>query len=267
MTTEIAASKLLNRLDLADVLLVLAILLGARLVSGALRWSLRQCAERAPAGWRLGILKFMPITRLLIGLAAVIVIVPIVIQPTLQNVVTLIAGVGLALAFALKDLGSSLIAGLVTVLEGVYQPGDWIEVDGAYGEVRSVGLRAVRIVTLEDTEVIIPHTKLWSTSIHNASSGNHHILCVAHFYVDPRHDAAKVRAALEAIASQSPYWMPGSESLVVVEEQPWGTHYKVKAYVNESRDQAAFVSDLTVRGKTLLQQLDVPPARVGVAPR
>ena len=46
-------------------------------------------------------------------------------------------------------------------------------------------MRAVRVVTLDDTEVIIPHTKLWTSSIFNASSGNRHLLCVADFYLDP----------------------------------------------------------------------------------
>ena len=31
----------------------------------------------------------------------------------------------------------SLIAGLVTILENTYQPGDWIEMDGTYGEVKA----------------------------------------------------------------------------------------------------------------------------------
>ena len=29
----------------------------------------------------------------------------------------------------------------------------------------------------------------------------------------------------------------------------WGTHYKVKAYPFDMRDQFSFISDLTVRGK------------------
>jgi len=48
------------------------------------------------------------------------------------------------------------VAGLVTVLENTYQPGDWIEVDGAYGEVKSMAGRAIHLVTADDTEVIIP---------------------------------------------------------------------------------------------------------------
>ncbi len=139
---------------------------------------LRHLAEKAPPRLRLTVLPVVvPITRLLIDFgeeelrfAAVVVIVPILVEPTVQNVVALPAGVGLALAFVLKDYGSSLVAGMVTVLKGTYQPGDWIEVDGTYGEVKSIGIRALNLVTPDDTEVVIPHSRLWPTSIFNAGS-------------------------------------------------------------------------------------------------
>jgi len=83
----------------------------------------------------------------------------------------LVAAVSLALAFGLKDYVSSVIAGVMTIVENTYQPGDWIEIDGAYGEVTAIGARAVHIVTAEDTEVIIPHAKLWSAKVSNASGG------------------------------------------------------------------------------------------------
>ena len=83
----------------------------------------------------------------------------------------MLASVGLALAFAFKDYGGSLVAGVVTVLENNYQPGDWIELGGAYGEVKSIELRATRIVTADDTEVIVPNSRIWSGSIANATSG------------------------------------------------------------------------------------------------
>ena len=156
-------------------------------------WLITHLAERASGRWRLTILQFRPIARLLIAVGVVLLIIPILVQPTFQNVVALIAALSLALAFALKDYGSSLVAGLVTVLEGTYQPGDWIQVDDTYGEVRSIGMRAVRIVTPDDTEVVIPHTKIWNSSVFNATSGSHRLLCVADFYLNPHHDAALVR--------------------------------------------------------------------------
>src|SRR3989440_13078175 len=147
------------KLTWEHVLLVLAVLLSARLLSSLVRWALRHAAEKAPPRLRLAILRLIPLTRLVLGVGAVVVAVPILVEPTLRNVVTLVASVGLALAFALKDYGSSLVAGLATVLENTYQPGDWIEVDGIYGEVKSIDSRAVRIMTPYDTEVIVQDRK------------------------------------------------------------------------------------------------------------
>ena len=265
MHMEVTATKILNRLEWLDMMLILGLLIGGKLASLAVRWLIRRLAEKAPGLWRLPILRLMPIARLIIVFAVLMIIVPMLIQPTFQNVVTLIAGVGLALAFALKDFASSVIAGLVTIFEGVYQPGDWVEVDGTYGEVHSIGLRAVHVVTLDDTAVIIPHTKLWTTSISNASSGNRHLLCVTDFYVDPHHDAASARQVLETVAAESSYRLPDSAITVVVKEKPWGTHYRVKAYVRESRDQVSITSDLTVRGKAALLRMGIKAARVPMA--
>src|SRR2546426_1752051 len=158
------------KLTWEHVLLVLAVLLSARLLSSLVRWAVRHAAEKAPPRLRLAILRLIPLTRLLLGVGAVVVAVPILVEPTLRNVVTLVASVGLALAFALKDYGSSLVAGLATVLENTYQPGDWIEVDGIYGEVKSIDSRAVRIMTPYDTEVIVQHSTLWSHSISDRKS-------------------------------------------------------------------------------------------------
>lgn len=257
MNEELNAWGLLRRLTWEHVLLVLAVLLAARLLSFVVRWVLRRTAENASPHLRLSILRAMPITRLLIGVAAVVVTVPILVEPTFRNVVTLGATVGLALAFALKDYASSLVAGLATVLENTYQPGDWIEVGGIYGEVKSIALRAVRIVTPDDTEVIIPHSLLWSASISNASSGSRSLLCVAEFYPHPDHDAVAVRRRLADIADTSSYRKSESPVTVIVSEKPWGTQYRLKAYVKESRDQFLFITDLTIRGKEALRAMGI----------
>jgi small conductance mechanosensitive channel len=159
------------------------------------------------------------------------------VEPTFENVIALLATVSLALAFALKDYVSSLVAGVMTIMENIYQPGDWVELDGAYGEVKAIGARAVHIVTADDTDVIIPHAKLWSTSVFNASSGKQSLHCVTNFYLHADHDGATVRQALADIAETSRYRKPETPVKVVATETPWGTRYKLKAYVGESREQ------------------------------
>src|SRR5712691_5280762 len=127
---------ILRHLEFNDLVLVVGVVVLTWLLASTVRWGLRHVAELAPLRLRLPILRVIPILRLSVGIAAFVVIVPILVEPTFQNVVAIVASVSLALAFVLKDYASSLVAGVVTVLEGPYQPGDWIKVDGTYGEVK-----------------------------------------------------------------------------------------------------------------------------------
>ncbi|WP_203141600.1 mechanosensitive ion channel family protein [Marinobacter mangrovi] len=214
-------------------------------------------AGRFSGKTRLYILASAPLLRLLVILATILLIVPILIEPTFENLIAIFGALALALGFAFKDYATSLIAGIVTLYEMPYRPGDWIEVDGYYGEVRSIGTRAVTIVTPDDTAVVIPHGKLWDSLIANGNAGSSNLMCVAEFYLAPDHDAGEVRARLREMAFTSPWIKTYQPVLVVLSEKPWGTCYRVKAYPVDPRDQFQFISDLTVRGKAVLRQMNV----------
>jgi small conductance mechanosensitive channel len=255
----------LRELTWGHILLVIVVLVGCRLLVLTIRRMVRSAAESAPSHRRLLILRVAPVARLLIWIAGIAIIVPILIEPSFEDVVALVATVGLALAFALKDYVSCLIAGVVTIIENTYQPGDWIEVDGTYGEVKTIGTRAVHVVTADDTEVIIPHSRLWSASVFNASSGNRSLLCVTNFYLHADHDGAAVRQALAEIGEASSFRKPESPVKIVATEMPWGTRYKIKAYVTDSREQFAMITDLTIRGKEQLRTMGIAFAQAPYA--
>ncbi len=250
-----------RKLTWQDILLILVIALLARLLVHLVRGAVRHAAEHGSSRLRLTILRVSPILRVLIDAVALAAIIPILVEPTFENVLALFAAMALTLAFALKDYASSLVAGLVTVLENTYQPGDWIEVDGTYGEVKSIGMRAVHIVTPDDTEVVIPHSRLWSASVFNASGGKRSMLCVAEFHLHPDHDAGRARKLLTDAAEASPHREPGTGVVVVVFEKPWGTLYRVKVYAHESREQFLLISDVTVRAKQALRAGGIPLAQ------
>lgn len=120
----------------------------------------------------------------------------------------------------------------------------------------------MEMVTPDDTNVVVPHMKLWNQIIGNANNGTQNLLCVADFYLEPEHEAASVRRTLHDVALTSPYLQLEQPIEVVVQEKPWGTHYRLKAYPIDPRDQFRFVSDLTVRGKSALREMDVTFATV-----
>jgi small conductance mechanosensitive channel len=221
--------------------------------------------NRMHGRYRLYVLASIPLLRLLILGVAILLVVPIIIEPSVQNMVAVLGAASLAVGFALKDYVSSLIAGVVAVFEMPYRPGDWIEVDGVYGEVKHVGMRSVQIVTPDDAMVSIPHLTLWSQPIHNLNNGGASLQCVANFYLHPEHDAGLVCQILQDIALTSPYLQFDKPVRVIARERPWGTHYRLKAYPIDPRQQFRFHLDLTVRGKKALQQQGIRSSGVSTA--
>ena len=265
MNSETSVPQILKHLTLENFLLMVGAILVARLVATGLKLGFTRLAARSAPRWRIHVLGWMPIARLLVVLATTAFIVSLLIVPSWRNVVGLLAGAGLVLSFALKDYGSCLLAGLATIFERTYQPGDWVEIGGAYGEIRSVGLRAVRLVTLDDTEVIVPHSVIWNAPVFNATSGNHTVLCVAEFFLHPDHDGLLVQERLRNVATTSPLWLPESAVTVIAEEQPWATKYRLKAYARDSREQTKFTTDLTLRAKVIFRELGIRPAQTAMA--
>jgi small conductance mechanosensitive channel len=253
----------LNQIDFAGIAEIFVV---AWVLIWLIRHFLPWLGNRVPARFRVYLLPSVPVIRLLILIAAIALIVPMVIKTSLQNFVAILGLTAVALGFAFKDYISSLLAGIVAVYERPYRVGDWVTVDGAYGEVISMNLRAIRVFTFDDTVVTIPHIKIWEKNIYNANDGKRNLLCVAHFFVDPNHEAALVRQKLHDVALTSPYLDLNHPIRVIVQEQPWGTHYQLKAYPLDGRDQLLFSSDLTVRGKAALAKMGVKPAGALPAP-
>lgn len=246
--------KLVHSLQDISFVEIAIIVVGTWLAVWLIRRTVPFLAERGPNKVRLYILAVEPVSRLILLVMAIAWIVPIIFNITLQNFLVIAGAASVAIGFAFKDYVSSLIAGVVALVERPYRPGDWVEVGGDYGEVRSVGLRAIRINTPDANIVTIPHSTIWTDNISNSNDGSRTLMCVANFFLMPRHDAAVMRSVLQDVALTSAYLDYGRPVVVVLVETPWGTHYRIRAYPFDMRDQFLFVSDLTVRGKLAIAE-------------
>jgi small conductance mechanosensitive channel len=253
--------QIFNRLDQINFVHIAVIVVMAWILMKAVERVVPWLAQRVSARLRMYLLPSISVVRLIILLVAVALIIPLVVKTSLQNIIAILGVAAVALGFAFKDYISSLIAGIVAIYERPYRVGDWITVDGDYGEVQSMNLRALRLFTPGDTVVTVPHIKIWTSNILNSNDGNRNQLCVVHFYLDPEHNAVQVSQKLHDVALTSSYLDMNHDIRVVVEEEPWSTHYQLKAYPRDSRDQFRFITDLTVRGKSALAALGVKPAR------
>ncbi|NDL70798.1 mechanosensitive ion channel family protein [Vreelandella alkaliphila] len=253
-------ARLFNDIDSQALVALGVILASTVLLIIVSQRGLNWLANRLHGQLRFRVFALVPLTRLLILVVALAIAIPIVIEPSLRNMVTLLGALGLAIGFALKDYVSSLIAGVVSAVELPYRPGDWVNIEGTYGEVKHVGMRTVEIQTPDDDLVSVPHLKLWDSAIYNANNGGISLQCVASFYLHPEHEAGWVRKVLRDVALTSAYLKFDKPIIVVAEEKPWGTHYRIRAYPVDPRQQFLFTTDLTVRGKQMLNAAGVTPA-------
>ena len=240
------------------------------IIAIVLTWLLRRfliwLSNQVQSRFRFYILPLIPILRILIVLFTFYLVATRLIDFSAispSNIFAVLGAASVAIGFAFKDYVSSIIAGIVALYERPYRIGDWIEIDGDYGEVQAHGVRAVRILTPDDTVVSIPHQKLWTENVANANDGQREHMCVADLYLYPDHDARLVRQKLLDVIATSPYTQLNATRTVIVLEKPWGTHYRLKAYPIDGRDEFQFISDLTVRGREALADLGV---RHAVAP-
>lgn len=255
--TEDEVSRILrdwSEIRLFEAIAVLVI--GCALAFG-IKWLIPQLARRLPDRFRLWVLPWEPILRVLVLLVVFAYVSRLFIHPTPENLLAISGALAVAVGFAFKDYASSLIAGVVALYERPYRNGDWVKIEETYGEVRSLDLRTVSIVTPDDTVVAVPHSKLWSTAVYNGNNGQRDLMCIADFYLHPDHDGQAVRENLRTVALASPYLYFQKPVLVVAAEKPWGTHYRLKAYPIDGRDQFLFITDLTIRGKTMLRRLGI----------
>ncbi|TWT93617.1 mechanosensitive ion channel family protein [Neorhodopirellula pilleata] len=248
------AIKVLNDLQDISFWQIGIVIVGSWLIITLSRRLLPLLAERGPSQFRLYILNTVPIIRLLTLSIAILWVFPIVFNVTLENFLIIAGGASVAIGFAFKDYVSSLIAGIIAIFERPYRPGDWVKIDGDYGEVVSVGMRSLSLVTASDDLITVPHAKIWDQNVSNSNNGERTLMCVSDFYLASKQDHAKIRSLLRDVAMTSGYLQYRKPVLVIVTNEPWGTHYQVKAYPFDLRDQFVFISDITVRGKAALQQ-------------
>ncbi|MEZ5477764.1 MAG: mechanosensitive ion channel [Thiolinea sp.] len=259
MGTELSAD-MFKDIGQSTLIQIALILISSTLIIIIVQQLIPRLSARTSGNIRYFLQSLIPMIRLGVIITAAVMILLRLIDPTFEKMVALFGGTAVALGFAFKDYISSLIGGIVTLFERPYRPGDWIEVNDSYGQVRAINMRNVEIVTPDDTLVYIPHLKLWSEPVHNANDSGAHLMTVTDFYLEPGHRAAEVRKLLYDVALTSVYTQLEKPILVIVLNKPWATHYRLKAYPVDHTQQFLFISDLTVRGQAALEKIGAKAA-------
>lgn len=169
-----------------------------------------------------------------------------------DKVLTLIGGTfAVAVGFAVRDLVASFIAGVTVLIDRPFQVGDRVSFGGQYGDITAIGLRSVRMQTLDDNTITIPNNK-FLTDI--TSSGNYGALdmqVVMDFYIGLDQDVIKAQEIVTEAALSSRYiHLPKPVVVLVnqmIQENYLAVRLRCKAYVLDTRYEKAFETDVNLR--------------------
>ncbi len=219
-------------------------------------------SEQIAREWRLQVKQFLPFLRTVVLTITVVTLMNLFLNLSRENIIAVTGAAAVALGFAFKDYASSIIAGIVGIFEGAYRIGDRIKIGEDYGEVVRYGLRGIRLKTPSDNLVTIPHNKIWTESISNANAGELEAQVVTEFYFAHEVDTLLVTKILHRAAHTSRYTQLKLPVAVVIEETPYGTHFKLKSYPLDARDEFTYKTDLINKAKTAFAKYNLAYPRL-----
>jgi len=114
------------------------------------------------------------------------------------------ASFGIALGFALKDIGADLLSGIFVLIERPLEIGNYVEIDTIKGTVHRIAARSTTIITSKNHSVIIPNRDLVSKWIINWGHGRYAIGFELNVRIDPSVDPDLVKKVIFSVVQANP---------------------------------------------------------------
>ena len=152
-----------------DAGVIIVSLLGLLIVARLFRRLARKWFEKVPNLSNL-LRAFLTVVVywlvLSIGLLVVLSALGIDVSP----VFALIGGASFIIAFALQDTLGNLAAGLMIMINRPFDEGDYVDIAGTAGTVKSVTVASTTVTTPDNQVIVIPNKAVWGNIITNVTA-------------------------------------------------------------------------------------------------
>ncbi|MFA5982788.1 MAG: mechanosensitive ion channel domain-containing protein [Methylococcaceae bacterium] len=173
------------------------------------------------------------------------------LSPAKELLIALGGGAAVAIGLSLKDLVASLVAGLTLLFDRPFLVGDRVQFGDVYGEIKSIGLRSVKLITLDDSLVTIPNARFINDVVSSGNAGALDMMIVMPFHIAIDADIDCAQKLIYETVVTSRYAYLAKPVKVVVSEVLIGPipvlKLTAKAYVFDVRYEKDFQTDVVTR--------------------
>lgn len=167
------------------------------------------------------------------------------------------------LGFAIRNVLADVLSGIALGLEAPFRIGDWVEFDSiTTGRVTEIGWRTTRILTADDTYMILPNSQISRQMLTNYSAPRKHYQASVQVTLKHTVSASRAKELLEQaaqVAQENPGMVDTQPALVrATEYGPEGITYTIKYWVSnfafdlECRHAMLAAIDATLRENNAL---------------
>jgi small-conductance mechanosensitive channel len=138
------------------------------------------------------------------------------------------------------------------LIDKPFQIGDRITFENVYGEIVSMGLRSIKLLTLDESVVTIPNSRFMNDIVSSSSAGQLEIMTTVDVYVPIDENLYKLKGILERAASESPYLDKEKNTVIVIKEVLGmggvvSAVMTAKCIVKDARKEKAFQTDFLIK--------------------
>ena len=163
----------------------------------------------------------------------------------LKNFTVLVGAFGIGIGFGLQNIVNNFVSGIILLFERPIKVGDMVVIEGEWGTVREIGLRATVVETIDQSEIIVPNSDLISQKVTNWTLSTKAARVVLPVGVAYGSDLAKVLEILLEAASHNEEVLPEPvPSAIFVGFGNSSLDFELRAWIGDIARRLVVRSDL-----------------------
>lgn len=243
-------SKLAGFIRWGGVVFSLIIIVGAmvvlRVISNVVERLGTRFANRRPT-----IQKYESVARFIMYIATLAVCLTLSVKLDTTTLTVIGGTLAFAVGFAMRDLVAAFIAGITIIFDRPFQVGDRVAFAGQYGDIIKIGLRSIRMNTLDHNIVTIPNNKVLTDVTASGNWGALEMQTPFDFYIGIDQDAELAADLIREACLTSPYVFLERQVDVqakqIILSDYVAMHLKARPYVFDCKYEKPFETDVHFR--------------------